>query len=119
MPALAASHDALLPRQDSRLGLGAALALLAHGGLVAALALSLNWRLPTADAVVSAELWSAVPQVAIWLPALALVAPVTLKYMTRPSSTAPFSRMPPQLLKPRPQRRPRRLLQFQRASRRG
>lgn len=64
MSALAASHDALLPRQDSRLGLGAALALLAHGGLVAALALSLNWRLPTADVVVSAELWSAVPQVA-------------------------------------------------------
>jgi len=64
MVALTASHDALLPRQDNRLGLGAALALLAHGGLVAALALSLNWRLPTADAVVSAELWSAVPQVA-------------------------------------------------------
>ena len=64
MGALAASHDALLPRQDNRLGLGAALALLAHGGLVAALALSLNWRLPTADTVVSAELWSAVPQVA-------------------------------------------------------
>ena len=61
---LAASHDALLPRQDNRLGLGAAMALLAHGGLVAALAIGLHWRLPQPDAVVSAELWSAVPQAA-------------------------------------------------------
>ena len=52
----------LLPRQDSRLGLGAALALLAHGGLIAALAVGLNWRLPVPDSVMSAELWSAVPQ---------------------------------------------------------
>ncbi|HOB93258.1 MAG TPA: cell envelope integrity protein TolA [Aquabacterium sp.] len=73
MGALAASHDALLPRQDSRLGIGAALALLAHGGLIGALALGLNWRLPTSDVVVSAELWSAVPQVAA--PAPAEVAP--------------------------------------------
>ena len=73
MGALAASHDALLPRQDSRLGIGAALALLAHGGLIGALALGLNWRLPTSDVVGSAELWSAVPQVAA--PAPAEVAP--------------------------------------------
>ena len=52
----------LLPRHDSRLGLGAALALLAHGGLIGALALGLNWRLPVPDSVMSAELWSAVPQ---------------------------------------------------------
>jgi len=52
------------PAGAERLGLGAALALLAHAGLVGALALALNWRLPRADAVVAAELWSAVPQVA-------------------------------------------------------
>jgi len=75
MSALATSHDALLPRQDNRLGLGAALALLAHGGLVAALALGLNWRLPTADVVVSAELWSAVPQVAAPAPVEPAPAP--------------------------------------------
>ena len=54
----------LRPRADSPLGLGAALALLAHGGLIAALALGLNWRLPKQPTVVSAELWAAVPQAA-------------------------------------------------------
>ena len=63
MPA-ALERDALLPRADARLGLGALLALLAHGGLVGALALGLNWRLPQPDVVASAELWAAVPQVA-------------------------------------------------------
>ncbi len=52
----------LLPRHDSRLGLGAALALLAHAGLIGALALGLNWRLPVPNSVMSAELWSMVPQ---------------------------------------------------------
>ena len=63
MPA-ALARDALLPRADARLGLGALLALLAHGGLVGALALGLNWRLPQPDVLASAELWAAVPQVA-------------------------------------------------------
>lgn len=63
MPA-ALERDALLPRADTRLGLGALLALLAHGGLVGALALGLNWRLPQPDVLASAELWAAVPQVA-------------------------------------------------------
>ena len=63
MPA-ALERDALLPRADARLGLGALLALLAHGGLVGALALGLNWRLPQPDVLASAELWAAVPQVA-------------------------------------------------------
>jgi len=63
------AHGDLLPRPGERLGLGAALALLAHAGLIGALALGLNWRLPTPDAVVSAELWSAVPQVAAPAPA--------------------------------------------------
>jgi len=70
MSAAALERDALLPSGDSRIGLGAALALLAHAGLIGALALGLNWRLPTQDAVVSAELWSAVPQAAAPTPAV-------------------------------------------------
>ena len=58
------AQDALRPHADSRLGLGAVLALLAHGGLVGALALGLNWRLPQAPVAASAELWAAVPQAA-------------------------------------------------------
>jgi colicin import membrane protein len=65
----ALERDALLPRADARLGLGALLALLAHGGLVGALALGLNWRLPQPDVLASAELWAAVPQVAAPPPA--------------------------------------------------
>ena len=67
--AAALARDALLPRADARLGRGALLALLAHGGLVGALALGLNWRLPQPDVVASAELWAAVPQVAAPPPA--------------------------------------------------
>ena len=62
MSAAELTPASLLPRQNSRLGLGAALALLAHGGLIAALAVGLNWRLPVPDSVMSAEIWSAVPQ---------------------------------------------------------
>jgi colicin import membrane protein len=67
--AAALAHDTLLPRGDSRLGLGAVLALLAHALLIGALAIGLNWRLPTQTAVLSAELWSAVPQSAAPAPA--------------------------------------------------
>lgn len=74
MPA-ALERDALLPRADARLGLGALLALLAHGGLVGALALGLNWRLPQPDVLASAELWAAVPQVAAPAPTPAPTPP--------------------------------------------
>lgn len=70
MASAALERDALLPSGDSRIGLGVALALLAHAGLIGALALGLNWRLPTQDVVVSAELWSAVPQAAAPAPAV-------------------------------------------------
>jgi len=56
-------HDALLPRPPGGLAPGAALALLVHGGLIAALALGVSWRVNVPE-VVSAELWAAVPQVA-------------------------------------------------------
>lgn len=61
--ALGTGHDALLPRAPGGTGPGAALALLVHAGLVAALTVSVDWRTRTPD-VVSAELWASVPQVA-------------------------------------------------------
>lgn len=57
------AHDALLPRAPGGLAPGAALSLLVHGGLIAALALAVDWRMQTPE-VVSAELWAAVPQMA-------------------------------------------------------
>lgn len=58
-----AQYDALLPRPPGGMAPGAALALLVHGGLVAALALGVNWRM-TKPEPVSAELWAALPQIA-------------------------------------------------------
>lgn len=61
--AVARVHDVLLPQPPGGIGAGAALAVLVHVGLVAALTVSVDWRASTPD-VVSAELWAAVPQVA-------------------------------------------------------
>ncbi|MDE2453269.1 MAG: cell envelope integrity protein TolA, partial [Burkholderiales bacterium] len=52
---------------------GALLSLLVHAGLVAALVFSVGWHLREPEAI-SAELWSAVPQVAA-PPAVAPPAP--------------------------------------------
>ena len=57
------SHDALMPRPANGTVQGAALSVLVHGGLVAALAWGVGWRAP-APVTVSAELWAAVPQIA-------------------------------------------------------
>jgi colicin import membrane protein len=55
------ASDALrYPSSTDGLGLGAGLALLVHVGLIAALALNVNWRREEV-AVVSAELWSSLP----------------------------------------------------------
>lgn len=61
--AMAMAHDTLLPRPPGGNGPGAVLALLVHAGLIAALTVSVDWRARTPD-VVSAELWSSVPQAA-------------------------------------------------------
>lgn len=63
MAELAFAHDALLPQRPGGQGAGAALALLVHAGLVAALTLSVDWRAKTPE-VFSAELWASVPQAA-------------------------------------------------------
>ena len=91
--AAALARDALLPRSDNRRGLGAALALLAHAGLIGALALGLNWRLPRQQAVLSAELWAAVPQVAapgpVARPAAPTAAPAPAPAPTPTPAPAP------------------------------
>ena len=60
---LALAHDALLPRPPGGQGAGAALSLLVHAGLVAALTVSIDWRNQTPE-VFSAEIWASVPQTA-------------------------------------------------------
>jgi colicin import membrane protein len=57
-------RDAWKPEQPGGFGVGALFALLAHGALVAMLAIGVSWRSSPPDAALSAELWSAVPEVA-------------------------------------------------------
>jgi colicin import membrane protein len=57
-------RDAWKPEQPGGFGVGALFALLAHVALVAMLAIGVNWRSSPPDAALSAELWSAVPEVA-------------------------------------------------------
>ncbi|HSW26493.1 MAG TPA: cell envelope integrity protein TolA [Burkholderiaceae bacterium] len=56
-------QDNLMPQRPGGMGKGTAWALLAHVGLLIALAFGVSWRSQT-PAGVSAELWSAVPQIA-------------------------------------------------------
>ena len=60
-PTLALAHDALLPRPPGGMGRGAALALLVHLGLIAALTKAVDWHTQPPPPV-SAELWASVPQ---------------------------------------------------------
>ena len=59
--AAATAHDLLLPRPPGGMLPGAALAVLAHVGLILALTTMVQWRASAPEAV-TAELWSAVPQ---------------------------------------------------------
>jgi colicin import membrane protein len=61
--AATSARDAFRPRQPRGLGMGFALAVLAHVLLVLALAFSVNWHSSQVLGV-EAELWSAVPQIA-------------------------------------------------------
>lgn len=73
MSTAALKHDALLPRPPGGNAPGAALALVVHVGLVAALTMGVDWRNREPE-VVAAELWAAVPQTAAPPPAPAVVA---------------------------------------------
>lgn len=54
-------QDALLPRQPGGMAPGAALAVLAHLGLLFALTAAVDWRLRKPELSASAELWASVP----------------------------------------------------------
>ncbi len=56
-------RDATMPRSADGLGRGAVLAVLVHLLLIVAIAFSVNWRAHVPEGV-TAELWSAVPQIA-------------------------------------------------------
>ena len=71
LPAQASLQPPGANRQS--LGRAALLALLAHGALIVALTLNLDWRWRTPTVLASAELWAAVPKMA----APALVQPAT------------------------------------------
>lgn len=73
MSTAALKHDALLPQPPGGNAPGAALALVVHVGLVAALTMGVDWRNREPE-VVAAELWAAVPQTAAPPPAPAVVA---------------------------------------------
>lgn len=88
-------HDVLLPRHPGGTGPGVALSLLAHAGLIAALAYGVSWRSPPPD-VVSAELWAAVPQVAAPQAAEPTPAP-TPRPVERPPTPAPLPKPAPAL----------------------
>ena len=95
------THDALLPRPPGGLAPGAALALLAHAGLLLALTYATDWRTqpPT---VVSAELWAAVPQVAAPAP---VPAPTPAPEPTPPPPPpVPAKVVPAPKPEPQPQR---------------
>jgi colicin import membrane protein len=64
MTAAMMGRDAWKPEQPGGFGVGAMFALLAHGALVAMLAIGVSWRSSPPDSALSAELWSAVPEVA-------------------------------------------------------
>ena len=109
MAAATLTHDALLPRPPGGLAPGAALALLAHAGLLLALSQATDWRMQPAE-VVSAELWAAVPQVAAPQPAPAPVPPPA----PAPEPTPP----PPAPVKAEPPPRPDADIAFERAEKR-
>jgi colicin import membrane protein len=81
---LVLAHDALLPHPPGGNGPGAALALVVHVGLIAALTPSSDWRSQTPE-VFSAEIWASVPQAAAPPPPVAPPAPA----LPTPRTVAP------------------------------
>jgi colicin import membrane protein len=63
MDSILTRQDNLMPQRTGGMGKGTVMALVVHVGLIVALAFGVSWRSQTPSGV-SAELWSAVPQVA-------------------------------------------------------
>lgn len=93
MNANALPHDDLRPREPKGRGPGLLLALLVHGGLVAAIAIGVNWRVSEPEGV-EAELWSAVPQAA---------APRAVEPPPPPQRQQPQREVTPPKPEPRPE----------------
>ncbi|MCG3190337.1 MAG: hypothetical protein LKCHEGNO_03045 [Burkholderiaceae bacterium] len=81
-------HDSLMPQRPGGLGKGTAMALLVHVGLLIALAFGVSWRSKT-PAGVSAELWSAVPQIAAPPPAPPKPKPAPTPPTPKPEAAPP------------------------------
>ena len=92
-------QDNLMPQRAGGMGKGTAWALLVHVGLLIALAFGVSWRSQT-PAGVSAELWSAVPQIAA--PPVVEPKPVP----TPPPTPAPVPAPVPKAADPPPQPAP-------------
>jgi colicin import membrane protein len=85
-------QDNLMPQRPGGLRKGTAMALLVHVGLLIALAFGVSWRSQT-PAGVSAELWSAVPQVA---------APPAVQPKPAPAPTPPAPTPKTEVAPPKP-----------------
>ena len=92
--AAASTHDLLLPRAPGGLVPGAVLALLAHAAMIVALTTVVNWRASAPEAV-TAELWSAVPQVAAPAPPPPAPAPAPTPAPPPPAPAPPPPRVEP------------------------
>lgn len=86
-------YDALQPRPPGGMVPGATLSVLVHAGLVAAIALGVSWQ-RTADVEFSAELWSALPEVAA--PRAQAPAPTPSPTPPPAPTPAPAPAAPPQ-----------------------
>jgi colicin import membrane protein len=87
-PGLGLNADPLRPQPAGGTGPALSLALLAHAGLVAALALGTQWRASTPTAV-SAELWASLPQMAAPAPATAPEPPAPVPPPVAPPPPPP------------------------------
>ncbi|MFO1338499.1 MAG: cell envelope integrity protein TolA [Burkholderiaceae bacterium] len=90
LKSLVVPRDALRPPSSDNPRLGAALSLVAHGGLIAALALGVQWHTQEPEGV-TAELWAAVPEIA---------APPRVEPQPEPEAVAPPP--PPPATPPQP-----------------
>jgi colicin import membrane protein len=94
--------DPLRPQGADRTAPGAALAVLAHAALLAALALGTQWR-ASAPTAVSAELWAALPQAAAPRPAEPAPAPPQPAPAPSPAPSPPPAAPPAAAPPPPPQ----------------